>query len=101
VDVNGGWKRLRHEVSDALGIERQPEKLQALAEGLEDLALLPLSDDVGALELRSAAIIARLMARAACLRTESRGGHFRVDHTEPVPAWAGVRLRLARTGVDV
>lgn len=101
VDVEEGWKRLRHEVSDALGIERRPEKLESLAEGLEDLALLPLSGDVGALELRSAAIIARLMARAACLRTESRGGHFRIDHPEPVPAWAGVRLRLARTSADV
>jgi succinate dehydrogenase/fumarate reductase flavoprotein subunit len=65
-------------------------------ETLEDFALLPLSPDRDALELRSAAIMARLIARAALLRTESRGGHHRSDYPNPDPQWAGVRLRIAR-----
>jgi L-aspartate oxidase len=66
--------------------------------GLEDAALTPPATDRSALELRSAATAARLIARAAFLRDESRGVHHRSDHPDPDPAWAGVRLRLARTG---
>ena len=39
---------------------------------------------------------AALIASAAYTRTESRGAHHRTDHPDPDPAWAGVRLRLAR-----
>jgi aspartate oxidase len=40
---------------------------------------------------------ARLVARAASLRRESRGVHHRIDNPDPDPGWAGVRLRLTRT----
>ena len=95
--VEKGWTHLRAVVSAAMGIERDPVRLAALPDELESLALLPLSADRSTAELRAAAVVARLMARAACLRSESRGGHFRVDHPEPDPAWAGVRLRIALT----
>ncbi|HVL64057.1 MAG TPA: FAD-dependent oxidoreductase [Actinomycetota bacterium] len=96
-DVPLPWGELRRSVSRALGIERDGAALASLPEKLEEAALLPLAADVRLLELRGAAILARLMARAASLRSESRGGHHRVDHPDPDPAWAGVRLRLARS----
>ena len=33
--------------------------------------------------------LAALIARAALLRTESRGAHFRIDAPEPDPVWRG------------
>jgi L-aspartate oxidase len=97
IDTDVSWARLRELCTNAMGIERNPTDLRALPAALEDLARLPATDDRSILELRSAAILARLMARAALLRTESRGVHHRADHGEPVPEWAGVRLRLALT----
>lgn len=95
VDVADGWRRVRSACAEALGIERHPERLRSLPDELEDLTLLDLTPDRDVLELRSAAIIARFMARSALLRTESRGGHRRVDYPEPDPNWAGIRLRIA------
>jgi L-aspartate oxidase len=95
-DIEAGWAHLRRVFSDAMGIERDPRKLAELPALLEELAITELSDDPASLELRSGAIIARLMARTAALRTESRGVHHRIDHPEPVTSWAGVRLRIAR-----
>lgn len=97
VDVEGAWAHVRRACTTAMGIERRPAELATLMHDLEPYARIPPTGDRAVLELRAAAILARLMARAALLRTESRGVHHRVDHPEPVPDWAGVRLRLART----
>jgi L-aspartate oxidase len=97
VDVEVAWADLRSACTEAMGIVRSPRELAALPERLEQLALMSPAADRAALELRSGAILARLMARAALLRTESRGVHHRSDHPDPVPDWAGVRLRIART----
>ena len=97
IAVEEEWTRLRKVATASIGIERTPEGMARAGTELEDLALLPLSSDRTVLELRSAAIMVRLIARAALLRTESRGGHHRRDKPDPDPAWAGVRLRLART----
>lgn len=96
MDVERGWATLRAACAQGLGIERDAGGLGAVPERVEELALLPLSPDRAILELRSAAIAARFVARAASLRTESRGVHHRSDHPEPEADWAGVRLRLAR-----
>jgi L-aspartate oxidase len=97
VSVSEAWKLVRRICTEALGIERDAAQLSLVADSLEELALLPLTNDRAALELRAGAITARLMARAACLRRESRGVHFRTDFPQPDPAWAGIRLRLARS----
>jgi L-aspartate oxidase len=97
VDVAAGWGRLRALCSAAMGIERRADELARLPLELETLARTPLTSDRGVVELRSGAILARLMARAALLRTESRGVHHRADFPDPAPDWAGVRLRIALT----
>lgn len=97
LDVDEQMARLRAVSSGAISIDRTAEGLGSVIEELEELTLLPLSSDRRLLELRSGAIIARLIARCALLRTESRGVHHRSDHPEPDPSWAGVRLRVSRT----
>ena len=96
VDVDGSWSWLRRACSHALGIDRNEEDLLDFAARLESLTMLPLSADRAALELRSAAITARLMCHTASLRSESRGVHHRSDHPDPDPRWAGIRLRFSR-----
>jgi L-aspartate oxidase len=97
VSVTEAWKVVRRICTEALGIERDAARLAVVPDALEEYALLPLTSDRAALELRAGAITARLMARAASLRHESRGVHFRTDFPQPDPAWAGIRLRLARS----
>ncbi|MDQ3646455.1 MAG: L-aspartate oxidase [Actinomycetota bacterium] len=95
-DLAERWSELRASCSEGLGMDRDAGGLRHLYDALEPLALQPMAADRGSLELRGAAITARLMARAALLRTESRGVHHRADHPTVDPGWAGVQLRLAR-----
>ena len=95
VDVEAGWRHLRRICTTGLGIERDREHLERIDDALQPLSLLPLTSERPILELRAAAITARLMAHSALLRTESRGVHRRSDHPDPDPRWAGVRLRVA------
>ncbi len=97
VSLEAGWERIRTATSVALGIERGAPSLAAVASELEALAILPLGPDPAAMEMRAGAIITRLIARAALLRTESRGVHYRNDFPQPQPEWGGVRLRLVRS----
>ncbi|HUG83605.1 MAG TPA: FAD-dependent oxidoreductase [Euzebya sp.] len=48
----------------------------------------PPSADPTAIELDLATTAAGLIVSAALLRTESRGGHYRLDHPDADPAWA-------------
>ncbi len=88
------WAALRALCQNALSLERDGRSLTAASDDLEGWAIAPLTANRSDLELRAAAIAARLVARAALLRSESRGVHHRSDHPEPVLGWAGVRLRL-------
>ena len=90
------WHNLRTACSAALGIERDAAGLAELDRALQPLAEGPVPAHPEEAELRAAAICARLVARAALLRTESRGVHRRSDHPEPDPRWQGVRLSLSR-----
>jgi L-aspartate oxidase len=96
VDVETSWAHLKEMNSKFLGIERDAEGLRRAHDDLEEFARLPLTANRSMLELRFGARAARLVARAALLRLESRGVHHRTDHPDPDPAWAGVRLRLTR-----
>jgi L-aspartate oxidase len=74
---------------DGVGVERDA---RGLAEARRALDALPAPGDPEAANLLD---VARLSARAAELRTETRGAHFRRDHPTPDPrlavriAWAG------------
>jgi L-aspartate oxidase len=97
VPIEELWTEVRSMCSSSLGLERNAAGLARVNDALESLSLLPPTLSRPVLELRAAAITARLIARAASLRAESRGVHHRSDHPDPDPAWAGVRLRHARS----
>ncbi|AFV76065.1 aspartate oxidase [Thermus oshimai JL-2] len=72
---------LREGAGRALGVVRRGEGLAAFLRFLEDLPLeeRPLASRAE-LEAGSLLLLARLMARGALEREESRGAHFREDH---------------------
>jgi L-aspartate oxidase len=68
-----------------VGVERSGDDLARL------VADLPDPDESPAADLQ----VASLTVRAALLRRESRGAHFRTDYPEPDPSWRG-RIHFRR-----
>jgi len=87
--VRGSFTHERFEAVDAavlgarldadLGVERDARRLNRL------IADLPSPDAARSTDL----LVASLVARAALLRRESRGAHFRTDAPELDPTWRG------------
>ena len=53
-----------------------------------------------ALDLRNMLLVCECVARAALLRTESRGGHTRDDHPSMDPNWRRTLLVCRKSGED-
>jgi L-aspartate oxidase len=94
-DVRG---RLRRVMTDRVGVVRSGAGLGEAIADLERLAveLDPVSPGTGRVEVANLIQLGRSVAELAIRREESRGGHWRSDHPEPVEAWR-VRQTLART----
>ncbi len=86
--------RLRRLMWEKVGLVRTGEGLRDALDEIDDLAS-ELPEGVSA--LHNLATVARLVARAALARPESRGGHFRADHPDTRSAWAR-RIVLSRSG---
>jgi L-aspartate oxidase len=94
LDVAATRDELRSRMLGEAGPVRHGDELRRLAEQLaawQRAAGDPTADDAS-VELHHALRAAALIVRGATLRTESRGGHWRVDHPAPDAGWAGVHL---------
>ncbi|MBA4601528.1 L-aspartate oxidase [Thermoactinomyces sp. AMNI-1] len=78
--------KIRQIVWDHAGIIRSSDGLK---EGLSKLEQLSAKLLPGMFESRNMLTTAQLIMKAALWREESRGGHYRYDYPETVPAWAG------------
>lgn len=80
---------LRRTLSEAAGITRNGPTLARALERLRGLPLAALAEGEPPkrYELANMFLVARLILKAASLRTESRGCHFRADFPKTDPAW--------------
>ena len=70
-------------VRNQAGLTEALRRLQQIrAESLPELSVETPTDLVRALELQHLTLVGEMVARAALLRTESRGGHYREDYPE-------------------
>jgi L-aspartate oxidase len=86
--------RLRRLMWEKVGLVRTGQGLREALRAIERMAH-DTSEAPG--ELRSLLTAGRLVARAALLRQESRGAHYRLDFPDTDPMWRG-RLVLTRVG---
>jgi L-aspartate oxidase len=70
-------------------------RLQAIRQTLPETAVPGPRELVGLHEVQNLLEVGELMVRAALLRTESRGSHFRSDYPQRDPAWA-CQIRIRR-----
>ncbi|RKT53338.1 fumarate reductase/succinate dehydrogenase flavoprotein subunit [Saccharothrix australiensis] len=105
---------LQQAMNDLVGIIRRAEEMEEALRRLADLGRRARSLTVEghrqfnpgwhlALDLRNMLLVSECVARAALLRTESRGGHTRDDHPGMDAGWRRKLLvcRLSGDGVEV
>jgi L-aspartate oxidase len=72
-------EQVRDAMWRSVGLFREPDGLAAAVAALEATCARAFPADAGGWRHRNLATIARLIARAALRRRESRGGHYRAD----------------------
>ncbi len=90
---HGQSVRLRRLMWEKVGLVRTGEGLR---DALDEIDVLAAELPRGVSEAHNLCTVARLVARAALARPESRGGHFRADHPDTRTAWAR-RIVLSRS----
>jgi succinate dehydrogenase flavoprotein subunit len=100
---------LQQAMHDLVGIIRKAEEVEQALGALQDLRgrVAKVSVEGGrffnpgwhiALDLRNMLLVSECVAKAALIRTESRGGHTRDDHPAMEPEWRKVNLVCSLTG---
>ncbi|MBI2461984.1 MAG: FAD-dependent oxidoreductase [Candidatus Rokubacteria bacterium] len=96
------WERVGL-IRDGEGLRSAGEELEAMAERVRAVSV-PGGREYNLawqdwLNLLSQVTTARVIARSALERRESRGAHYRRDHPEPAPAWlVNVHVRVKDGG---
>ncbi|MDE4084386.1 L-aspartate oxidase [Planococcus maritimus] len=93
--------QLKRHMTEMAGILREPQALKAFlqANPLKVYTLENYSEKLIAQIHRQTA--SSLIATAALLREESRGGHYRIDAPEPKAEWAGKVIGISKNGVQL
>lgn len=93
--------QLKRNMTETAGILREPHALQKFLEThpLNTYRLKDYKDEVIAQIHRQTA--SSLIATAALLREESRGGHYRIDAPEPKAEWDGKVIGISKSGVHL
>ncbi|WP_298400900.1 L-aspartate oxidase [uncultured Chloroflexus sp.] len=81
------WRNALATIMRAAGPLRHGDGLRAALAALEAWPASADLTDADALTAVNAALTARLIVASALLRTESRGGHFRLDYPQSDEAW--------------
>ena len=100
---------LQQSMNDLVGIIRKNDEVERALLALQDLRgrVAKVSVEGGrffnpgwhiALDLRNMLLVSECVAKAALIRTESRGGHTRDDHPAMEPEWRKVNLVCTLTG---
>ena len=106
---------LQKMMQDLVGIVRVEDEIERALDGIEKLKARAARAGVTgnreynngwhtALDLNNLLTVSEIVARAAILRKESRGAHFRDDYPEKSEKWGGVNLRVGKNpagGVSV
>jgi succinate dehydrogenase / fumarate reductase, flavoprotein subunit len=105
-------QELQQTMNDLVGIIRRESEIEEALSRLETLKVRARRVSVEghrqfnpgwhlALDLRNMLAVSECVARAALIRTESRGGHTREDFPKMDPNWRRVNLICAQTGEDI
>ena len=76
-------------------------RVEIRAESLPRMAIEAPPDLVRALELQNLLVVGEMVARAALLRTESRGGHYREDYPDRDDAHWLRAIEVRREGTEM
>jgi succinate dehydrogenase / fumarate reductase, flavoprotein subunit len=98
---------LQEMMQDLVGIVRRKEEMERAIVGVAKLkARADRAGTAGnreynngwhtSLDLRSLLTVSEIIARAALMREESRGGHFREDYPDKGEHWGGVNIRVTK-----
>jgi len=98
---------LQEMMQDLVGIVRTQGEMERALEGIEKLKVRAAQAGIGgnreynngwhtALDLNNLLTVSEIVTRAALMRQESRGAHFRDDFPEKSDRWAGCNLRVTK-----
>lgn len=88
-NLNSDYRLLHELTNNYLGIVREKTGLEKALQILNNPTQTPKLFDTDPVyfELQNMYLLAKLMFQAALTRTESRGGHFRLDYPTPENSW--------------
>ena len=99
---------LQEMMQDLVGIVRRKDEMERAIERIEKLKVraekagTPGNREYNngwhtSLDLRNLLTVSEIIARAALMREESRGGHFRDDYPDKSEHWGGCNIRVTKS----
>jgi succinate dehydrogenase / fumarate reductase, flavoprotein subunit len=100
---------LQEMMQDLVGIVRREDEMQQALDGIAKLNARAAKAGIGgnreynngwhtALDLNNLLTVSEIITRAALMRQESRGGHFRDDYPAKTDEWGNFNLQITKAG---